>query len=210
MSTTLSIEQITELTKRFREYLEPCWRQFHEDYGRGVGRSAADRIIPSPLSKFTCRHTSAFILKQLVASGVNEIAPAGGWMRHAALPDATSPVIAVPNKREVDASGYVWEPHFWLEHNGFIIDVTKDQFGWDAEDVSVIDGSEQVYRKLPEYSRSHWLKTVRTTVGKFEGVTTTWAQDANPHYQETRERFAVLRECIGECVANEAKVEMRL
>lgn len=203
MPHVLDLDQITELTALFRTHLEPCWRQFHEDYANGVGRKGVP--IPDPISSFTCRHTSAFILRRLVAAGVGDVAPAGGWMRHAYLP--ADKEITIEGNHEFDDAGFVWQPHFWLEHNGFIIDITKDQFGWDHSAITPIEEGQAIYRRLDQYSKSYWLKSLKMTVSKFEGHTFTRPQDANPHYEETRKRFAVLTEEIASCVTPALKFD---
>lgn len=205
----LGLSQLDSVLHLFYEHLTPCWRQFHIDFANqmAVSSKGGDRQeIPAPLSRYMCRHTSAFILKQLKQMGVQDIRSAGGVMRHAQEgdPDFLMELTRLDpvnlRGRYADEGGFVWEPHFWLEHNGYIIDITKDQFGWNAFDILEVD-TTQVYRKSADKSKMSYLSSLRSTVLKFEGEPQTAWQERNPHYALARTSFAQLIETVAERIA---------
>jgi len=209
----LDLSQLGPILCLFYEHLTPCWVQFHRDYNAQI-KSLVDgggrREVPTIISQYTCRHTSAFILKQLKRLGVEDVRPAGGLMRHAheGDPQSLAEVERLDQRglagRFFDEDGFMWEPHFWLEHNDLIIDITKDQFGWDALDILDVSQGRTIYCKHPEKSKMTYLSSLKSTVMKFEGEPQTMWQEQDPYYVRTKASFTQLIETASERLASPA------
>lgn len=170
----LSPDELYDIMVIFREHLQPCWRRFHAE-GRRSYPLQFPGGIPSVPSALTCQETSAFLYKTLTALGVSDLELCGGVMRHAhelggdGLADHMMKDRSDVSRQRVDDDGYVWEPHFWLEHNGMVIDITKDQFGWDASDIHDLELSELIYSKEPGLFPEEDLSLFASAVLMFEG-----------------------------------------
>ena len=124
MADAAARERLSAIARRVRRFLEPqwwCWRG-------AEGRSARGH-----LSQGTCDRSSLFLLRVLEEEGL----------------DARF-VIGAPSK---GPHGYfaagTWRGHAWVECEGFILDLTADQFGAPAVQVIPADdprysGSEDV------------------------------------------------------------------
>lgn len=202
----LSVDELYEVLVAFQEHLVPCWRRFHED-GRSNFKRNMDGSIPEIVSTLTCRHTSAFLYKHLKAIGLEDLRARGGMMRHATplgpmeLYENSRKDRLDPSWREVDEDDYMWEPHYWLEHGDLVIDITKDQFGWDFSDIHDLETAEMIYQADPVLCGNGILRGLKATVGKFEGEAQTFWQEGDPHFAQVRESFEAtmvrVREIVG-------------
>lgn len=117
--------RLIETATAARLFIEPIWADWHDAWG-------GER--PHPLSRNTCGRSSLFVVKVLQQEGI-----AAEWKT------------GVPrfSKHEADIGPFGfrangrWESHAWVEANGFIIDITADQFG-DAP-VIVVPGGDERY-----------------------------------------------------------------
>jgi hypothetical protein len=185
----LSADELYDILLIFREHLIPCWERYHAEGPNNFRRS--DCEIPEILAKGACRHTSAFLYKQLKAVGLEDLKPCGGLMRHAEPLDGDALIdFAGAVNTVIDDEGYAWEPHYWLEHNGMIIDITKDQFGWSFDDIHDLETAGMIYREDASYQASKRFAALKATVSKFEGVPQTYWQDGDPHFAKVAESFA--------------------
>lgn len=188
----LSADELYEILLIFREHLLPCWERYHAE-GPHFGRGGDE--IPDVLSKNTCRHTSAFLFKQLKGLGVEGLRACGGVMRHAeplegdALHENNLRDLYDPSRLKVDEDGFAWEGHYWIEHNGMVIDITKDQFGWAFDDIHDSETAELIYHRDPDKPAARQFASLKSTVGKFEGQAQTFWQDGDPHFARIRESF---------------------
>jgi hypothetical protein len=188
----LSADELYDILLIFREHLLPCWERYHTE-GSQFGRGGGD--IPEIISKDTCRHTSAFLYKQLKGLGVEDLRACGGLMRHAEPLEGDA---LVENERrdphdrarlKVDEDGFAWQGHFWVEHNGMVVDITKDQFGWAFDDIHDTETAESIYRFDPDYQASKRFSALKSTVAKFEGQAQTFWQDSDPHFEMVRTSY---------------------
>jgi hypothetical protein len=162
----LSAEELHDVLLIFREHLLHCWRRFHAETPHSLPL-AFSGASPAVLSSLTCQQTSAFLYKQLSQLGVEDVEPCGGSMRHA---EPLEGGLKDTSRRDVDADGYVWAGHYWLEHNGMVIDITKDQFGWEFSDIHVIEDSAWIYWKRPGFFPVSDLNMFAAAVSRFEGA----------------------------------------
>ncbi len=188
----LSADELYDILLIFREHLIPCWERYHAE-GPHFGRGSDE--VPAILSKNTCRHTSAFLYKQLKGLGVEDLRACGGLMRHAeplegdALHENELRCDRDPARLKIDEDGFAWEGHYWIEHNGMVIDITKDQFGWAFDDIHDVETAEIIYRFDPDYQASKRFSALKSTVAKFEGQAQTFWQDGDPHFARVQESF---------------------
>lgn len=94
-----------------------------------------------------------------------------------------------PSRLKVDEDGFAWEGHYWIEHNGMVIDITKDQFGWAFDDIHDSEAAEQIYRRDPDKPAARHFSALRSTVSKFEGQAQTFWQDSDPHFELVRTSY---------------------
>jgi hypothetical protein len=162
----LSAEELHDVLLIFREHLLHCWRRFHAETPHSLPL-AFSGASPAVLSSLTCQQTSAFLYKQLSQLGVEDLEPCGGSMRHA---EPLEGGLKYTSCRDVDSDGYVWAGHYWLEHNGMVIDITKDQFGWEFSDIHDVEDSALIYWKRPEFFPVSDLGMFAAAVSRFEGA----------------------------------------
>jgi hypothetical protein len=183
----LSADELYDILLIYREHLLPCWERYHaegsQNFRRGSGAEIPD------ISKDTCRHTSAFLFRQLKSLGVEDLRACGGYMRHAeplegdALHENARRDPRDPARLEVDEDGFAWQGHFWIEHNGMVIDITKDQFGWAFDDIHDVETAAVIYRFDPDFQALKRFSALKSTVAKFEGQAQTFWQDSDPHFE---------------------------
>jgi hypothetical protein len=192
----LTVEQLNEIVPIYREHLIPCWERYHDEgaynFGSQTGR-------PAILSSNACRHTSAFVFKQLVAMQLDDLHCRAGLMRlYKPMSEGPAPTELQPGidrskhyraSLGVDDDGYDWSYHYWLEHNGLIIDLTKDQFGWDGNHIHSIDQAASIYRIDTNRNARRDFSNVKSNVAKFEGIAQTYQQENDPHFDLVRASF---------------------
>ncbi|NTF16947.1 hypothetical protein G6L37_00710 [Agrobacterium rubi] len=205
----LTVDELYEVLVAFREHLVPCWRRYHED-GRSNFNRNMDGSVPEIVSTLTCRHTSAFLYKHLKALGLDDLRARGGMMRHAEplgaeeFYDNSRKDASDPSWRIVDEDGYMWEPHYWLEHGDLVVDITKDQFGWEFSDIHDLEIAEMIYEAKPALCGNGLLRGLKSTVSKFEGEAQTYWQDRDPHFQEVRESFELTMKRVRDLIPSSA------
>jgi hypothetical protein len=179
----LSAEELHAVLLIFREHLLPCWQRLHAEIPHGMPL-AFPGSVPEILSSMMCQQTTAFLHKQLSRIGVDDVELCGGAMRHAEPLERED-----PTRRDVDDEGYVWSGHYWLEHNGLIIDITKDQFGWDFDEIHDVESAALIYWKRPGFFPESGLGMFAAAVSKFEGQPQAVGQDDEPHFVIVLESF---------------------
>lgn len=159
----LSAEELHNVLLIFREHLVPCWRHLHAEVPHG-SPLAFSGPAPEILSSLMCQQTTAFLHKQFSRLGVEGLELCGGSMRHAEPLERED-----PSRRDVDTEGYVWGGHYWMEHNGMIIDITKDQFGWSFDDIHDIESAGLIYWKRVGFFPASDLGMFDAAISAFEG-----------------------------------------
>jgi hypothetical protein len=160
----LSAEELHDVLLIFREHLLPCWRRLHVEAPHGMPL-AFQGPVPEVPSSLMCQQTTAFIYKQFAELGIEDVELCGGSMRHAKPLQRKD-----PSRRDVDIEGYVWSGHYWLEHNGLILDITKDQFGWEFSEIHDTGDSGMIYWKRPGFFPESHLGMFAAAVSEFEGA----------------------------------------
>lgn len=94
-----------------RSFLLPHWRAWHELWGPPA---------PARLSQWTCVRSSIFLTRSLKRYGVGATYQSG-------RPVSGAPNEAISAVGVLSASG--WVSHAWVEAEGYLIDITADQFG---------------------------------------------------------------------------------
>ncbi len=107
------------IAHRVRAYLEQLWPQWH---------AVSGRALQTPLSRGTCQTSSLFLQKVLASHG---------W-------DASVACGNIPDCDVGFFDGHLWHGHAWVCCDGFIIDITADQFGQPPVRICTI--SEKTYR----------------------------------------------------------------
>ena len=109
-----------------RTFLAPHWTRWHEVWGQSS---------PTVASQWTCVRSSLFLMKALGRCGIDARLESGQPMKRA------SGVVS-EDCGLFTAGG--WMGHAWVEANGFVIDITADQFGHAP--VIVIPANDAIYR----------------------------------------------------------------
>lgn len=148
-----------------RLFLATCWEWTHEvHYARSFPRKDPR---PTISSTYMCRHTSRMLLELL-----DEVDP--GWK----LAGGT-----IKTLDERDA-----QPHWWIEKDGLIIDLTADQFGW--EPITVVPTSDVRYQSLPEAASKSWIRGLTTTMATWRGIASRDWMDHDPQFQSLAQASA--------------------
>jgi hypothetical protein len=109
-----------------RTFLMPHWHRWHEQWGPPP---------PAMVSQWTCVRSSLFLVRVLEGHGIAAVLRSGQPRNR--------------NTGGIDACygrfvAGCWVSHAWVEANGFIVDVTADQFG--AAPVIVTETGDAAYR----------------------------------------------------------------
>jgi hypothetical protein len=130
--------QLFAIARVVRAFLEPAWLEWHRAWGE----------IPEVASRWTCTRSSLFLQKVLQEDFGLEASWKSGTPR--LLPDGPDDC---PYGFQT-ALG--WEAHAWVEAQGWIVDMTLDQYG--NAPVTVTPASDPRYSPgngpsaLPEFS----------------------------------------------------------
>lgn len=135
----------TDALAGLRAFLEQCWHWSHGVYyDGGFKRKEPKPVIPST---FMCRHTSSVLLELLTP-----LEPTwrlnGGTM---ATDDGREP-----------------QPHWWIENDHVIVDLTADQFGWPSA-VTVTPLDDPRYTREPGATNRRWITGLKTTLQQWKG-----------------------------------------
>ncbi len=131
----MSREAILAIATDVRAFLEPIWHDWHSAWGGDA---------PAIASENTCGRSSLFLQRALIDAGF-----AAEWATGVPSPDR-------PEQPAGLFDGRIWRSHSWVECEGFVVDVTADQFG--AEPVTVCPIDVKRYRRnagdaaLPEFA----------------------------------------------------------
>lgn len=182
----LSAEDLHAVLLIFREHLIPCWRQLHAEIPHGLPLAFLG-AVPQVPSAMMCQQTTAFLYRQFERLGIEDVELCGGSMRHAERLERED-----SSRRDVDVEGYVWAGHYWLEHNGMVIDITKDQFGWDFDHIHDSESAGLIYWKRPDFFPVTDLGMLDVAVSKFEG--TLPSLGGNDHFHWVGRSYALAME----------------
>lgn len=131
----MSRDEILSLATDVRAFLEPVWQDWHRAWG-------GDQ--PAIPSESTCGRSSLFLQRALIHVGI-----AAEWVSGVPAPNSVGQKIGF-------FDGSYRRSHAWVECQGFVVDVTADQFG--AAPVTVCPFDADRYRKgtgdaaLPEFA----------------------------------------------------------
>lgn len=119
-----------------RAFLESVWPSWHAERGTS----------PAILSMWTCSRSSLFLQRVLR----EDFSVAATWVTGCPHDTDGQPFPAG------FYNGHDWQGHSWVVANGFIVDITADQFGLDP--VVILPGDDARYQTsadlaLPEFKR---------------------------------------------------------
>lgn len=130
--------ELFTIASAVRSFLEPVWLEWHEAWGE----------VPAISSRWVCTRSSLFLQKVLR----DDFGLAASWK-------SGTPRLR-PDGPEFGGYGFLtprgWESHAWVEAEGWILDMTLDQFG--ASPVVVTAATDPRYSAgdgpsaLPEFS----------------------------------------------------------
>lgn len=148
-----------------REFLEHCWHWTHRvHYESGFNRSEPKPALPST---YMCRHTAKALLDLL-----DRIDPtwrlAGGTM---ACNDGREP-----------------QPHWWIENDQVIVDMTADQFGWGNIVIAPVDDARYVHHAQAGH-RSN-INRLGATLDQWKGVASRDWMEHDPLFQAVAAKSA--------------------
>lgn len=142
-----------------RSFLEQCWHwSHHVYYDSGFHRKEPKPTIPST---FMCRHTSSVLLELL-------------------LP--LDPTWRLNGGTMTTADGRDPQPHWWVENDHAIVDLTADQFGWPTT-VTVVSAQDERYVRLPGATQRRWINGLKTTLDQWKGHASRPWMEQDPAFQ---------------------------
>ncbi len=146
-----------------RTFLAPHWTRWHEVWGQSS---------PTVASQWTCVRSSLFLMKALGRCGIDARLESGQPMKRA------SGVVS-EDCGLFTAGG--WMGHAWVEANGFVIDITADQFGHAP--VIVIPANDAIYR--PAQCKANRLIPTNTGMMAVDEIWHSWCSYVDEHYPPT-------------------------
>lgn len=151
-----------------RDYLPQCWQWTHENIVRYGQRFSLNKpvSVPEVLSTNMCRHTTLFLLRLMESAGISGSRVAGGFMR---------------------TTEGLNEPHYWLEHEDFILDLTADQFGWKP--IEFTGREDERYQKRAEMSKKSLVSGLKGTIVQWEGAGASFWQEADPRFKKMKAEY---------------------
>lgn len=144
-----------------RSFLLPHWSRWHQLWGP-----------PAPLvkSQWTCVRSSMFLAKVLQDQGIKAVLQSGQ------APSASSGITAEEcGLLTVDG----WMGHAWVEANGFIIDITADQFGHAP--VVVKSAGDPAYR--PARDERYRIAPTKTNAAAVNEIWPLWRKHIERRHQ---------------------------
>ena len=149
------LRALTPVLAAARAHLELCWRFSKAEFARNrfLQRRWAERQW-TPSAGF-CRHSSFFLQRLLHASGFGDWRARGG----------TCLDLATGNH----------EPHWWLESDGYLLDMTAGQFGHEA--TALLPVSDGRYRAQDSRCGQRTISTLGSVVEQWEGRGFGWYAD---------------------------------
>ena len=137
-----------------RRFMEPVWNGWHRNDRRKP---------PSIPSRFTCGRTSEFLRRTLCGEGLD-----AEWANGIPRLSDDGP--------EIGPYGFLasgrWESHTWAEVEGWIVDITADQFG--AAPVIVVPSTDSRYGKRTMDTASPEFVTRRN--GQVDEIWPLWVE----------------------------------
>ncbi len=135
-----------------RTFLIPHWSRWHQAWGAPP---------PTVAAQWTCVRSSMFLMKALHRCGVEARLQSG-------QPPKQAPGIVNEDCGLFTAGG--WMGHAWVEANGFVIDITADQFGHPPVIVAPI--SDPTYR--PARHEANRLTPTRNGMVAIQEIWHSW------------------------------------
>lgn len=135
-----------------RTFLLPHWSRWHRLWGPPA---------PSVASQWTCVRSSFFLVRAFARCGMEARLQSGQSPENA-------PGIISEECGLFTAAG--WMGHAWVETNGFVVDITADQFGHAP--VIVSPASNPAYR--PASEEAHTLKVTKNGVAAIDEIWPSW------------------------------------
>jgi len=135
-----------------RAFLHPHWLRWHRIWGPPM---------PATPSQWTCVRSSIFLVRVLQDQGIEASLQSG-------QSPEPSPGIMPKNCGLLTAGG--WAGHAWVEAEGFIVDVTADQFGHAPVVVEPVDvGTYQ-----PAQCEAYRLKPTKAGMTATDEIWSSW------------------------------------
>lgn len=135
-----------------RTFLLPHWSRWHQIWGSP---------LPVVASQWTCVRSSIFLMRALHQCGIEAELRSG-------QPPQLAPGIIGEDCGLLTADG--WMGHAWVEANGFVIDITADQFG--LAPVVVAPASDPAYQ--PARDEAHRLTPTRAGMAAIDEIWPSW------------------------------------
>ncbi|AWN54157.1 hypothetical protein DK412_23150 [Methylobacterium sp. 17Sr1-1] len=134
-----------------RTFLLSHWPRWHEKWGPPA---------PFTLSQWTCVRSSLLLARALERRGIRAALRSGQPHHHQGFGLLT-----------VDG----WVSHAWVEAEGFVVDITADQFGNPPVVVTPVD--HPIYRGAED--EAHQLRPTRTAVAAVDEIWLSWCRYAD-------------------------------
>lgn len=160
-----------------REFLLPCWHWTQQNLLDHGQRFSLQKMtaLPFPLSTNMCRHTTLFLQQLLADAGDSRWRVAGG--RLAQQDAALAPI-----------------DHYWLEADGWILDLTADQAGWDP--VIVVPHDDPRYARDAARCKQKSVATLKGTVSQWRGEEQSMGIEGKSAFQALRARYPQVRDAF--------------
>ncbi|MGU3314554.1 hypothetical protein ACLBWH_03315 [Sphingomonas sp. M6A6_1c] len=140
-----------------RTFLVPHWHQWHEQWGPPM---------PVTASQWTCVRSNLFLTRVLDRYGIAAVLRSGQPRnRNTGIIDACYGLFVAD----------CWESHAWIEADGFIVDVTADQFG--AAPVIVTAAGDGAYRAADD--DAHLLPPTPAAHAAIDDIWPIWCRYAD-------------------------------
>ncbi len=135
-----------------RTFLLPHWSRWHHLWGPPR---------PAMVSQWTCVRSSMFLMRALHRCGIAARLQSGQPPKEAAG-------VAGQDCGLFTTAG--WTGHAWVEANGFVIDITADQFGHAP--VIVSPASDPTYR--PAQDEAYALTVTKNGIAAIDEIWPSW------------------------------------
>lgn len=143
-----------------RNFLLPHWSRWHHLWGPP---------LPAMASQWTYVRSSIFLVKVLHRYGIDAKLQSG-------QPPKEAPIIASEKCGLFTADG--WMGHAWVEANGFVVDITADQFGHAP--VIVTPADDTTYQ--PSRNEAHRLTATENGIAAIDEIWPSWWGDVDRRF----------------------------
>ncbi len=145
---------ILDVATAARSFLLPHWSRWHQQWGPPA---------PSVASQWTCVRSSMFLVRAFCRCGIDARLQSGQPPRE--MSGTVDEECGVFN-------AYGWMGHAWAEANGFVIDITADQFGHAP--VIVLPATSPAYR--PARDEAYTLKVTKNGMAAIDELWPSWCR----------------------------------